>query len=99
MPAAPNSLIPELEQALRNIAVEKHPETVRRVVDFFLAGAATFKAEHVELFDRVLGRLVTAVDDKALAELARRLAPMRNAPPDIMRRLGRTRTSPSRLRC
>lgn len=87
MPAAHAALIPELEQALCHISVDRYAETVRRVADFFLAGAAQFNPDHVQLFDRVLGRLVVAVENKVLGELARRLAPIRNAPPDVMRRL------------
>jgi uncharacterized protein (DUF2336 family) len=87
MAAAQAALIPELEDALRHIAADKYAETMRRVADFFLAGVDRFGEEHVRLFDRVLGRLIVALDDKALAELARRLAPVRNAPPDVIRRL------------
>jgi uncharacterized protein (DUF2336 family) len=87
MPAAQAALVPELEDALRHIAADKYAETMRRVADFFLAGVDRFGEEHVRLFDRVLGRLIVALDDNALAELARRLAPVRNAPPDVIRRL------------
>jgi uncharacterized protein (DUF2336 family) len=89
MSAAQATLAPDLEDALRHISVDKHGETMRRVVDFFLAGASRFNDEHVHLFDRVLGRLIVAVETKALAELARRLAPVRNAPCDVIRRLAR----------
>ena len=81
MPAAQAAFIPELEQALRHISIDQYAETVRRVADFFLADASRFNDEHVHLFDRVLGRLIVAIEAKALAELARRLAPVRNAPP------------------
>jgi uncharacterized protein (DUF2336 family) len=89
MPVAQATLVPDLEDALRHISVDKHAETVRRVADFFLAGATRFNDEHVRLFDRVLGRLIVAVEAKALAELARRLAPVRNAPGDVIRYLAR----------
>ncbi len=87
MPAAQASFLPELEQALRHVPIDRHAEMVRRVTGFFLASASDFNAEHVDLFDRVLGRLMVAVDDTALTELSRRLAPVRNAPPAVMRRL------------
>src|SRR5512134_1735115 len=80
-------LLPDLEQALAHIPVTKYVETVRCVADFFLAGAGQFNEEHVGLFDRVLGRMIWALDDPARAELARRLAPLRNAPPGLIRRL------------
>jgi uncharacterized protein (DUF2336 family) len=87
MPAAQAVFLPELEQALRHVPIDRHAEMVRRVTGFFLAGASGFNAEHVDLFDRVLGRLMVAVDVTVLTELSRRLAPVRNAPPGVMRRL------------
>jgi uncharacterized protein (DUF2336 family) len=91
MTAAQATLVPDLEEALRHVSIEKSAEAFRRVADFFLAGAAHFNDEHVHLFDRVLGRLIVAVDAKVLAELARRLAPVRNAPRDVIRHLARHR--------
>ena len=83
------TLVPDLEDALRHISVDRYAETVRRVADFFLAGANRFSDEQVHLFDRVLGRMIVAIDTKALVELARRLAPVRNAPRDVIGRLAR----------
>jgi uncharacterized protein (DUF2336 family) len=83
------TLVPDLEEALRHISVDRYAETVRRVADFFLAGANRFSDEQVHLFDRVLGRMIVAIETKALVELARRLAPVRNAPPDVIGRLAR----------
>jgi uncharacterized protein (DUF2336 family) len=87
MPAAQTAHIHDLEQALAGVPLAKYVETARRVVEFFVAGAAQFSDEHVGVFDRVLGRMIGALDNRALAELARRLAPLRNAPPVVMRRL------------
>jgi uncharacterized protein (DUF2336 family) len=84
-----HALIPELEEALRHVSVDRYADSIQRVADFFLAGASRFNEEHVHLFDRILGRLIVAVETKVLAELARRLAPVRNAPPDVIRRLAR----------
>src|SRR5712691_62715 len=84
-----HALIPELEEALRHVSVDRYAESIQRVADFFLAGASRFNEEHVHLFDRILGRLIVAVETKVLAELARRLAPVRNAPRDVIRRLAR----------
>jgi uncharacterized protein (DUF2336 family) len=85
--SAETAMLPDLELALAHIPVAKYVETARRVVDFFLAGAGQFNEEHVGLFDRVLGRMIWALDDQARVELARRLAPLRNAPPGLIRRL------------
>jgi uncharacterized protein (DUF2336 family) len=89
MLAAQAPLIPELEEALRQISADKHGDTVRRVTDFFVAGASRFSELHVCLFDRILGRLIVTMESPALVELARALAPIANAPPDVIRRLAR----------
>jgi uncharacterized protein (DUF2336 family) len=91
MSVAQAKLVPDLEEALRHISVEKSAEAVRRVADFFLAGATRFNDEHVDLFDRVLGRLIVGVESNGLVALARRLAPVRNAPRDVIRHLARNR--------
>jgi uncharacterized protein (DUF2336 family) len=89
MSAVPASLLPELEDALRHIASDRHAETVGRVADLFLTNASRFSEEHVHVFDRVLGRLIVTIETKALAQLARRLAPVRNAPREVIGRLAR----------
>ena len=44
----------------------------------------TSTTEHVALFDDVIGCLIEEIEAKALAELARRLAPVPNAPPGVV---------------
>src|SRR5262245_27397014 len=78
---------PELAQALETMPAERQAETVRRIADLFVAGAALFNAQHVGLFDRTLAPLIDALPTDVLIELAQRLAPIRNAPPAVMRRL------------
>ena len=41
------------------------------------------------VFDDVLGKLIHRIETKALAELSSRLAPIDNAPIDVIRRLAR----------
>jgi uncharacterized protein (DUF2336 family) len=87
MSAAYAPLIPELEEALGHIPAERQAGLARRFADFFVAGAPHFNELHVRLFDRMLCRLAEGLESAVLAELARRLAPVPNAPPDLMRRL------------
>ncbi len=61
----------------------------------FLDGARAFNDHHVALFDDVIGCLIAEIEAKALAELARRLAPVPNAPPGVVYKLARTTTSTS----
>jgi uncharacterized protein (DUF2336 family) len=81
---APASLLPELEDVVQHGTAEKRAETLRRVTGLFLDGAPSFKDDHVALFDDVIGYLIEEIEAKALAELARRLAPVPNAPAGVV---------------
>jgi len=87
--AALASLIPELETALSKGTAAQRTATLKRVTDLFLQGAERYSEAHVELFDDVLSRLIVEIESRALAELARRLAPIGNAPIKVIRRLAR----------
>jgi uncharacterized protein (DUF2336 family) len=84
-PAA--SLIPELEEIVQHGTPERRAETIRRITHLFLAGAAKFNEDHVALFDEVFGRLINEIETRARAELSRRMAPVGNAPVELVRRL------------
>ena len=84
---APVSLLPELEDVVQHGSAEKRAETLRRITTLFLDSAAAFSNEHVALFDDVIGYLIEEIEAKALAELARRLAPVPNAPEGVVRTL------------
>jgi uncharacterized protein (DUF2336 family) len=85
----PASLLPELEDVVRHGSAEKRAETLRRIMTLFLDGAPSFTAEHVALFDDVIGPLVVEVEAKALAELAHRIAPIPNAPAGVVSTLAK----------
>jgi uncharacterized protein (DUF2336 family) len=87
MAVAAASLLPELEDVVQHGTPEKRAETLRRITTLFLEGADRFAPEHVVLFDDVIGCLIEEIEAKALAELARRIAPVPNAPPDTVRAL------------
>jgi uncharacterized protein (DUF2336 family) len=86
---APASLLPELEEVVQHGSAEKRAETLRRITTLFLEGAGSFKGDHVALFDDVIGCLIEEIETKALAELARSIAPVANAPSGVMRTLAR----------
>ncbi len=86
---APASLLPELEEVVQHGSAEKRAETLRRITTLFLEGAGSFKGDHVALFDDVIGCLIEEIEAKALAELARSIAPVANAPSGVMRTLAR----------
>ena len=86
-PATPFSLISELEDAVRRGSRQKRVETLQRITALFLDGASLFKEEHVDLFDEVFGLLIEEIEAKARAELSNHLAPVENAPKNVLRRL------------
>src|SRR5262249_20280396 len=85
----PASLLPELEDVVQHGSAEKRAETLRRITTLFLDGVPSFNAEHVALFDDVIGCLIEEIEAKALAELARRIAPTPNAPPGVVSTLAK----------
>jgi uncharacterized protein (DUF2336 family) len=98
MPAADLSIVNEVETAISTGSAEKRLETIKRVTDLFLSSAGTFKGEQIELFDKVLERLIKTIEIRAivdvsariaLAEISSQLAPVAQAPPSVVRRLAR----------
>jgi uncharacterized protein (DUF2336 family) len=85
--SAPASLIPELEEVLQQGSPERRAETLKRITAFFLDGASRFNDDHVRLFDQVFSRLIAEIETKARSELSHRLAPVGNAPAEVVRRL------------
>jgi uncharacterized protein (DUF2336 family) len=81
------SLIPELEAVVQRGSRAKRRETLQRITTLFLDGASRYSAQQVDLFDDVFGLLIVEIETKARAELASRLAPVANAPVNILRTL------------
>jgi uncharacterized protein (DUF2336 family) len=82
-------LIAELDATLQKVTSSQHVTILRRVTDLFVNGAESFADEHVAVFDDVFGRLIERADRTALAELSGRLAPIDNAPANVIDRLAR----------
>ena len=81
------SLISDLEAAINSSGSDRRIEALRRVTDLFLANAHRYEPEQIEMFDDVLGRMISHIESCALAELSRRLAPVNNAPLQVIRTL------------
>jgi uncharacterized protein (DUF2336 family) len=77
----------ELEAAIGAATHAKRGEDLRRVTELFIAGADSFNHEHVAIFERILGLLIEEIETAVLAEIGERLAPVKNAPPAIVRSL------------
>jgi uncharacterized protein (DUF2336 family) len=88
MSAAP-SLIPELEDIVQHGSPRRRAQALRRITALFLDGASLFNEDHVRLFDDVFNRLIDEIESKARAELSHCLAPLGNAPGELISRLAR----------
>jgi len=80
-------IVDELESALQAGSTDRRIEVLQQITDLFVTTAKDLGAEQIALFDDVIGRLASEIENTALAELSRRLAPISNAPAGIVRRL------------
>ncbi|MGP0090346.1 MAG: DUF2336 domain-containing protein [Xanthobacteraceae bacterium] len=81
------SLLDELDRSLESGTDEQCVQALWRITDLFITGATRYTDEQVGLFDDVIARLMTAIESKARAKLASRLAPIPNAPIKVIRAL------------
>src|ERR1700759_3299907 len=88
MAVAP-SLIPGLEEIVKNGDPQRRAEAARRISELFLAGPATLKPNHVDLFDGILIDLVPHAEIAARTDLAERLSLLANAPRTLVGQLAR----------
>ena len=83
--AAP--LISEIESALKEGSGERRMRVLMQVTDLFISHAESIPS--TGMFDDVLNHLIAQVENSALIELSRRLAPLPNAPQRTLRSLAR----------
>src|SRR3954451_2130674 len=74
------ALIPGLDEIVRGGDPKRRADAARRISELFLQGAASFRADHVDLFDGVLSSLVPHAELAARADLAERVSLLANAP-------------------
>jgi uncharacterized protein (DUF2336 family) len=98
MPNVNLSIVDEVEAAIKIGSAEKRLDTARRVTDLFLLSAGNLNSEQIDLFGDVLERLVKTIEIRAiadigsriaLAEMSAQLAPVAQAPRNVIRRLAR----------
>src|SRR6266852_9986707 len=87
MPPASESLIAELELAVKDDLLENRTKTLRRITDLFLNDGDRLNDEQVKVFDDVLCLLISRVETRARAELSKRLAPLDYAPFEVIQYL------------
>jgi uncharacterized protein (DUF2336 family) len=83
------ALIAELDATLPGVTNAQYVTILRRVTDLFVNGAESYADDHVAVFDDVFARLLERADRPTLVELSGRLAPIDNAPANVVDRLAR----------
>lgn len=83
-PAGSASLLEELQTVLTHGTIARRIETLQRVTDLFLNNPVDYSDEQITLFDDVFKCLICHIEGSAKALLARRLAPVAKAPPQII---------------
>jgi hypothetical protein len=64
------SLIPGLDEIVRQGDPKRLAEAARRITELFLQGAANFRPDHIDLFDGILIDLVPHAEIVARIDLA-----------------------------
>lgn len=82
-------IIGELEVALKSNSTERHLSILKSVTSLFLAGHDRITEEVSAVFDGVMVRLIEHVESRARIELSREVAPIANAPEQVVQRLAR----------
>jgi uncharacterized protein (DUF2336 family) len=81
------SLLDELETTLASGSSSRRIAILTSVTDLFINGAPRFSEDQIGVFDDVMARLMVKIEAKARAKLAQRLAPIANAPCNVIRLL------------
>ncbi len=84
---ADQSIIAELEDAVRTGSPAERVETLRQVTNLFLHDGARLNEEQVKVFDDVMCLLIARVESRARADFGKRLAPVAFAPPGVIQHL------------
>jgi hypothetical protein len=77
----------EIEDTLKHADPQKRHQTLRAVTDLFLSSAPSLDEANVEVFDTVFDMLLDEPHRSGLPELSHRMAPIKNAPPKLVKRL------------
>ena len=80
-------LLDELEGALASGNINRRIDILTRITDLFINGANSYSEDQVGVFDDIMARLVNTIEAKVRAKLAHRLAPIANAPTNVIHML------------
>jgi uncharacterized protein (DUF2336 family) len=79
-----SSLAEELEAVAASGSAARRSDILSRITDLFVHDAARYSPDQVRLFGDVMARLARTMGPPARAYLAERLAPITNAPADVI---------------
>ena len=82
-----DTIIAELEEAVRSGSAEKRVSTLRQVTNLFLYDGERLNETQIKVFDDVLCVLVARVETRVRAELSERLASIDHSPVELINRL------------
>jgi uncharacterized protein (DUF2336 family) len=85
----PDSIITELEEAVRSGSADKRVSTLRQVTNLFLLDGDRLSEDQIKVFDDVLCVLVARVETRVKAELSQRIASVDYAPIELIQQLAR----------
>ena len=83
----PITVITELERAIANGSSHQRAEMLMQIADLFVGNSPRYTDEEIGLFDDIITRLAAEIEVSVRSLLAERLAPIANAPVNIMRML------------
>jgi uncharacterized protein (DUF2336 family) len=81
------ALFPELDDIVRANDPRRRAKAARQLGELFLQGAASFRPDHIAVFDGVLTSLVPHAERDVRIELAERLSLLNNAPRTLVGQL------------
>ncbi len=81
------SLVPELDDTIAHASPERRAQILLQVTNLFVRDASRFSEDEISLFDDVITRLAAEIEASVRALLAHRLAPLPQAPLNIIRAL------------
>jgi uncharacterized protein (DUF2336 family) len=78
------SAIPEFNEIVKRGDARRRADVVRKLCDLFAQSADQLQPKHIELFDGLLIELIPLVEIDAKVRLAEQIAPIPNAPPELV---------------
>ena len=82
-----DALIGQFRAALGSVSVDERQSARREVLDLFHAGAGSYSARQLAIFDRLMGHLIERMDRAGLVEMSAALAEASSLPSEVVRRL------------